>query len=95
MSNADIFRSVFRSIEVNSDYSEAVLVLEDDSRLKFCHRVGQRTARATGPGEMMGDATLAGAALLTIVLFRLNARHLDVQFSDGSRWETLFAASGG
>jgi hypothetical protein len=33
---------------------------------------------------------MAGEALSRITLFRLNAKHLDVQFSDGSRWETRF-----
>ena len=95
MSNADRLRLAFRSLEVNDDFSEAVLILDDGSRLHFCHRVGKRTATAAGAGEIVGDATLAGLALSTVAQFRLNAKHLDVQFSDGSRWETLFAASGG
>jgi hypothetical protein len=93
MSDADRLRHAFRSVAVNDDFTEAVLVLDDQSRLHFCHRVGQRTANATGTGESAGDATLAGLALATITLFRLNRKHLDVQFTDGSRWETLFAAA--
>jgi hypothetical protein len=86
MSSADVLRRAFRALKVNGDFSEAVVVFDDDSRLDFLHRVGERTAKATG-----GDATVAAETLARIVLFRLNARHLDVQFSDGSRWETLFA----
>jgi hypothetical protein len=87
MSSADVLRRAFRGLEVNGDFSEAVVVFDDDSRLDFRHRVGERTVQATGAG----DATVAAETLARIVLFRLNARHLDVQFSDGSRWETLFA----
>ncbi len=89
MSNADALRRAFRGLEVNHDFSEAVLVFEDASRLLFCHRVGQRTANAEG-----ADASVAREVLSSLTLFRLNARHLDLQFSDGTRWEALFGASG-
>jgi len=91
MSNADLLRRSFRSLEVSDDFSEAVVAFDDDSRLHFCHRVDRRSAKATGAG----DTNRAAQALSTIVRFRLNGKHLDVQFTDGSRWETLFAASGG
>ena len=94
VSSADVLRHGFRSLEVNGDYSEAILELDDESRLQFCHRVGQRMAKAAGADEAAGDAPRAAVVLSKIAWFRLNARHLDVQFTDGSRWETLFAASG-
>jgi hypothetical protein len=37
-----------------------------------------------------GDAVLAGRGLSLIGLSRLNAKHLYVQFQDGSRWEEWF-----
>ena len=35
--------------ETNAAFSEAVLTLDDGSRLCFCHTVEQRWAKATGP----------------------------------------------
>jgi hypothetical protein len=84
MTDADLLRSTYVSLEVNADFTETLLALRDDSRLCFRHRVGERTATATS------DTALAGQVLAKIARFRLNARHLDVQFEDGSRWETLF-----
>jgi hypothetical protein len=86
MSAVDLLRSSFVSLEVSADFSEAVLSMRDESRLSFCHRVGERWAKADGSG----DDTLAGRVLARIALFRLNARHLDVQLDDGSRWEAPF-----
>ena len=63
--------------------------MRDDSRLCFCHRVGERRAKAEG-----AEGGLAGRMLPLIALFRLNARHLDVQFGDGTRWEMRFPGPG-
>ena len=41
-------------------------------------------ARATGEGS------LAEQVLQTLARFRLNGKHLDVVFQDGSRWEARF-----
>jgi hypothetical protein len=30
---------------------------------------------------------MAAALLYTVTIFRLNAKHLDIQFVDGSRWD--------
>jgi hypothetical protein len=86
MTAEEAFRGSFVSLEVNEDFSEAVLSMRDGSRLCFCHRVGERWARAMGPGE----GGLAGQMLTLIALFRLNAKHLDLQFHDGSHWEARF-----
>ncbi len=60
-------------------------MLRDGSVLYFCHRVGERWAKAVGPD---GDEGGCSEALIDAVrMFRLNAKHLDVQFEDGSRWE--------
>lgn len=90
MTNAAFLRSSLASLEVNDTFSEAVLVMGDGSRLRFCHRAGERWAKAEGKGGAEGQASLAAESLSMIVLFRLNGKHLDVQFKDGSRWEARF-----
>ena len=66
------------------------MLFGDNSRLCFCHRVGERWAKAVGPEDREDEAGLAGELLRAITMFRLNAKHLDIQFEDGSRWdETL------
>ncbi len=87
MNDADFLRGCFVSLEVNGEYTAAVLVLRDASRLHFRHGVDERHVESTGAGD-------AGAVLARIARFRLNRRHLDVQFADGSRWETLFGEPG-
>jgi hypothetical protein len=94
MTAADFIRESFVSVEVNEDFTEAVLSMQDGSRLCFRHRVGERWARAEAPGQTGSDTALAGRVLSLIALFRLNARHLDVQFADGTRWEVRFGGSG-
>jgi hypothetical protein len=90
MTHEAFLRSSFVALEANGDFSEAVLVMRDGSRLSFCHRVGERWAKAEGPGASAGDGLLAGATLATMVTFRLNAKHLEIRFADGSRWEARF-----
>ena len=90
MTQEAFLRSAFVSLEVNGDFSEAVLVLRDGSRLCFCHRVGERWAKAAGPEGSASGAALAEEVLASVALFRLNPKHLDVQFGDGSRWEARF-----
>jgi len=79
--------------EVNADFTEAVLQLQDGSRLCFCHRVDERWAKAVGPEGQEARAELAEEFLSAITLFRLNSRHLDIQFADGSRWDEPHADS--
>jgi hypothetical protein len=90
MSGEELLRTSFAAVEVNSDFSEAVVTMRDGSRLCFCHRVGERWAKAVGPPEAESAPGFAGAALSQMTLFRLNAKHLDVQLADGSRWEVRF-----
>jgi hypothetical protein len=92
MTAADFLRESFVSVEVNGDFSEAVLSMQDGSRLCFRHRVDERWVKAMAPEEP-GRASRAGRVFPTITLFRLNSRHLDVQFSDGTRWEARFGVS--
>jgi hypothetical protein len=91
MTHADFLRTSFVALEVNEAFTEAVVRLHDGSRLDLCHRVGERWVRATGPE----GATRADTILAQIALFRLNGKHLDIHFADGSRWEAPFRAGGG
>jgi hypothetical protein len=94
MMGEEMLRGSLASLEVNSDFSEAVLLLQDGSRLWFRHRVGERWVRAVAPPEAAGE-TAAGRVLALIGQFRLNGKHLDVQFQDGSRWEARFGGGAG
>jgi len=78
------------SLEVNELFTEAVVRLRDGSRLCFCHRVGERWVKAVTGAEVERGTTLADQVLAAISLFRLNAKHLEVWFGDGSRWEARF-----
>ncbi len=88
MTNDALLRQSLAAIEVNDSYSEAVVGLTDGSRLRFHHRVGERWLRAE-PAD--GTASLAAGVLATIARFRLNGKHLDVEFADGGRWESRFS----
>ena len=87
MIRAETLRSELLTVEVDARFTEAVLRFGDDSRLCFCHRVGERWAKAVGPDAFEEATGLAGALLAAITMFRLNAKHLDIQFDDGSRWD--------
>src|SRR5690242_15633058 len=93
MTHEAFLRAAFVSVEVNADFSEAVLLMRDGSRLCFCHRVGERWAKAEGGAGSESEPALAGAVLAGMALFRLNGKHLDIQFADGSRWEAPFRAA--
>ena len=84
---ARILRQALDRAEANAEFSEAVLSLRDGSQLCFCHRVNERWAKAVGPERREEEPGLAGELLAAVQMFRLNAKHLDIQFDDGSRWE--------
>jgi hypothetical protein len=92
MTHEEFLRNALVGIEVNAAFSEAVLQLRDGSRLVFCHRVGERWAKATA-AEGTGQPCLAARVLHGIAQFRLNGKHLDVRFTDCSRWELPFRAA--
>ena len=87
MTSQQTLTQALTGVVANADYSEAVLRLADGSRLCFCHRVDERWAKALGPEGREDQAGVAGELLAVIVMFRLNAKHLDIQFEDGSRWD--------
>ena len=86
MTSDETLRRALSAVEVNADFTEAVMRLQDNSRLCFCHRVGERWAKAVGPEEQEHEGGKAGEVLSAIRMFRLNRKHLDIQFEDGSRW---------
>jgi hypothetical protein len=90
MSPVELLRQALAGVEANGEFTEAVVTLRDGSRLCFCHRVGERWARAVGPAGAEGESGVASQVLARIVRFRLNAKHLEVEFSDGDRWEARF-----
>lgn len=81
MTDADYLRCVFVAAEVNEDFTTASLRLHGDNKLNFVHRVGMRTVNSEGP--------LASELMAKIATFRLNSKHLDIHFVDGSRWEII------
>lgn len=86
MTSEETLRKALLSVVANEDFTEAVMRFRDNSRLGFCHRVGDRWAKAVGPESREDDSGLAGELLSAITMFRLNSKHLDIQFEDGSRW---------
>lgn len=87
MTSLERLESALPVVVANEDCTEAVVSLNDGSRLCFCHRVGERWAKAVGPEGREDDPGLAGELLDAVRMFRLNTRHLDVHFADGSRWD--------
>jgi hypothetical protein len=87
MTTEDILRTGLIAVAADKNFTEAVMRLGDNSKLCFCHRVGERWAKAVGPEDREDEAGLAGELLRDITMFRLNAKHLDIQFEDGSRWD--------
>jgi hypothetical protein len=75
------------SVEASGDFSAAVMRFLDGSRLDFCHRVGERWVKAFGRGPEGDEPGLAAELLAAVAMFRLNAKHLDIEFTDGSRWD--------
>src|SRR5262249_957808 len=90
MTAEELLRQSFVSLEVNGEFTEAVLLMQDGSRLCLCHRAGERWAKAVDARAAGSEPTLADQVLSLVSLFRLNAKHLDVRFDDGSRWEAPF-----
>ena len=87
MTSSETLRRALLTAEANGNFTEAVMRFRDDSRLCFCHRVGERWAKAVGPKQRQDETGLAGDLLSAMTMFRLNAKHLDIQFEDGSRWD--------
>jgi hypothetical protein len=87
MTSEAALRQKLLTVEANESFTEAVMHFRDGSRLCFCHRVDERWAKAVGPPQREDEAGLAGDLLADITTFRLNAKHLDIRFADGSCWD--------
>ena len=87
MTSLERIQASLLRVVANEDFTEAVMTFHDETRLCFCHRVGERWAKAVGPEQREDAGGLAKELLANMRMFRLNARHLDIQFEDGSRWD--------
>lgn len=87
MTSEKTLRKALLTVVANENFTEAVMRFRDNSSLGFCHRVGERWAKAVGPEQREEESGLAGVLLSAITMFRLNSKHLDLQFEDGSRWD--------
>jgi hypothetical protein len=79
---ADLAKTETTRYVVNGTFTEAVLHFKDGSHLQFEHSSrSNRWARASG------DGTMADRICRSIHQFRLNAKHLQLFFEDGSNAE--------
>ena len=87
MTIAQMLDDNLQSAIANEDFTEAVLELGDNTRLCFWHRVGERGAKSVGPEAQEHLGGMADSIVKRITMFRLNSKHLDIQFDDESRWD--------
>jgi hypothetical protein len=85
VTNAERLKAALVSVEADERFTYAVMRLSDGGELHFCHRVDERWVRAVEP--QAGGSDLVRTLLGGMTMFRLNAKHLDIQFGDGSRWD--------
>ena len=90
MTAEQLLRESFVSLEVNDEFTEAKVWMRDQSKLHFCHRVGERWVRAAAAEDAGVLQTAAALLLVEISGFRLNAKHLEVKFKDAGQWEARF-----
>ena len=64
---------------VNAEFNQATLFFQDGSHLRFEH-----TSRANRWARASADATAADKVCKSLRQFRLNAKHLQLFFEDGS-----------
>ena len=51
MTSEETLRRALLTVEADENFTEAVMCFRDDSRLCFCHRVGERWVKAVVPGQ--------------------------------------------
>ena len=81
MASSDLFQSQITDYTASPGFTRALLRFTDGSTLHFEHAVGKRTAQAY-PAESLADL-----ACQSLRMFRLNAKHLQLYFTDGSDLE--------
>jgi hypothetical protein len=83
---ADIAKTEVTRYSPNAVFTEAVLYFKDGSQLRFAHSSrANRWARASEAGS------IADKVCISLQQFRLNSKHLQLFFEDGSDAE--FVAS--
>jgi len=76
---SDLARNSVTDYIANTEFTEASLFFRDGSFLQFVHKArDQRWARPSA------DDTLSGQVCRSLRQFRLNAKHLQLFFDDGS-----------
>jgi len=72
----------------NPTFTQAILLFTDDSRLLFAH-----SSRANRWASASATDTLANSCCQALQQFRLNAKHLQLYFTDGSDVEFFAPAT--
>jgi hypothetical protein len=88
--SADFTREAFTRYVANAEFNEAALFFNDGSFLQFEHK--GRDKRWARPSA---DDTTAGQVCRALRQFRLNAKHLQLYFEDGSDIEFFSPDLGG
>jgi hypothetical protein len=84
---AKITQSQTTRYVVNAEFNQAILFFEDGSYLQFEHNsTKNRWARASAP------QSIADRLCKALRLFRLNSKHLQLYFEDGSDTEYFATA---
>ena len=83
---AELARHQVTQYVVNSAFTQAVLMFKDGSSLQFEH-----SSRENRRAKASAEATTADQVCKALYQFRLNAKHLQLFFQDGSDIE-FFAA---
>jgi hypothetical protein len=76
---ADFARGALTRYVANAEYNEAAVYFTDGSFLRFEHK-----GRDTRWARPSSDDTTAGQVCRALRIFRLNAKHLQLYFEDGS-----------
>ena len=76
---AEVAHSQVVRYTANREYTQAILVFTDESRLLFEH-----TSRENRWAKASREGSLADHCCQLLQQFRLNAKHLQLYFADGS-----------
>ena len=79
---ADVTKQDTTQYVVNAEFNQAVLYFTDGSFLRFEH-----TSRQNRWARPSADGTMAAKVCQSLLQFRLNAKHLQLFFEDGSNAE--------
>ena len=77
--HAEAAKKNFMKYSVNAGYTRAALFFRDNSFIEFEH-----TSRDNRWARASADGTIAHSVCQSIRIFRLNAKHLQLFFEDGT-----------